>query len=235
MLTSPSNLVTLPFHQVVRATSPVFVVLIYRFRYGEIYSRHIYLSLVPVIVGVAFATYGDYYFTFLGLIVTLLGSVVAAIKTVVTNRLQTGSRSISTLELLYWISPSALAQSLLLAYLSGEMAAIHLLVYPQNVADILVRPSAVVFFFDGTVSALLNVVSFSTNRETGALTMAVAANIKQILTIVLGISFFRLKVEWWNALGDYTPIHSSPSSHHLYSVKQFGLGYSYRKLARHII
>ena len=35
-------------------------------------------------------TYGDYYFTAWGLILTLLGTFLAALKTVVTNLIQTG-------------------------------------------------------------------------------------------------------------------------------------------------
>jgi hypothetical protein len=36
-------------------------------------------------------TYGDYYFTAWGLILTLLGTFLAALKTVVTNLIQTGA------------------------------------------------------------------------------------------------------------------------------------------------
>lgn len=37
-----------------------------------------------------YRTYGDYYFTAWGLILTLLGTFLAALKTVVTNLIQTG-------------------------------------------------------------------------------------------------------------------------------------------------
>ena len=37
-----------------------------------------------------FSTYGDYYFTAWGLLLTLLGTALAAMKTVVTNVIQTG-------------------------------------------------------------------------------------------------------------------------------------------------
>jgi hypothetical protein len=36
------------------------------------------------------STYGDYYFTAWGLFLTLLGTFLAALKTVVTNLIQTG-------------------------------------------------------------------------------------------------------------------------------------------------
>lgn len=39
-----------------------------------------YLSILPVMVGVGLATFGDYYFTALGFTLTLIGVVLAAIK-----------------------------------------------------------------------------------------------------------------------------------------------------------
>ncbi len=48
---------------------------------------------------------------------------------------------------------------------------------------------------------MLNVSSFSTNRAAGALTMTVSANVKQCLTILLGIAAFGLRVGFLNGLG----------------------------------
>jgi hypothetical protein len=73
-------MVSIPFHQIMRSTCPVFTVLIYRLRYRRNYSTMTYLSLIPIVIGVGFATYGDYYFTRTGFILTLLGVVLASIK-----------------------------------------------------------------------------------------------------------------------------------------------------------
>lgn len=48
------------------------------------------LSLLPVVAGVCFTTYGDYYFTAWGLLLTLFGTFLAALKTIVVNILQSG-------------------------------------------------------------------------------------------------------------------------------------------------
>ena len=48
---------------------------------------------------------------------------------------------------------------------------------------------------------LLNYISFTTNKKTSPLTMTVAANLKQCLSIVLGVWVFQLQVGWVNALG----------------------------------
>ncbi|TFK29428.1 TPT-domain-containing protein [Coprinopsis marcescibilis] len=87
------RLVTVPFHQVVRASTPLFTVALSAVLLGKYCSRAKLLTLIPVIAGVGFATYGDYYFTPQGFILTLLGTVLAAIKTITTNLLQQKSSS----------------------------------------------------------------------------------------------------------------------------------------------
>lgn len=73
-------MVSMPFHQILRSTTPIFTILIYRLRYNRAYSTRTYLSLIPIVVGVGFATYGDYYFTAAGFLLTLLGVILAAMK-----------------------------------------------------------------------------------------------------------------------------------------------------------
>ncbi|RCH90343.1 UAA transporter, partial [Rhizopus azygosporus] len=51
------NLVTVPFHQVVRAMTPVFTVMLNVLFLKKTYSAMTYTSLIPVIAGVAFATF----------------------------------------------------------------------------------------------------------------------------------------------------------------------------------
>lgn len=109
-------MVSIPFHQVVRAITPVFTVLIYFYFHKATYSRLTLLSLTPIVVGVAFSTYGDYSATIMGFLVTLL----ASLKTVETNRMQTAGARIPAWELPYRMSPLACAQNLLCAYLAGE-------------------------------------------------------------------------------------------------------------------
>jgi hypothetical protein len=46
-------------------------------------------SIAIVVVGVCLSTYGDYYFTTWGFTLTLVGTVLAALKTIVTHKIQT--------------------------------------------------------------------------------------------------------------------------------------------------
>lgn len=66
--------------------TPLFTLIISAIAFRKTHSRDTYLSLLPVILGVVFATYGDYSFTAWGFILTLLGTLLAALKTIVTNR-----------------------------------------------------------------------------------------------------------------------------------------------------
>lgn len=188
-------MVSIPVHQVVRATTPVFTVAIYRFFFSSTYRVWTYLSLVPVIVGVGLATYGDYYATYLGLFMTLLGAVLAAIKTVVTNRMQTAGLRLTALELLFRLSPLAVVQGLAMAYLTGELKNLRI---PSHDG----RGTFITFvLINAAMSFGLNIASFTANKKVGALSMNVSAMVKQVLSILLSILFWNLQINSTNAIG----------------------------------
>lgn len=190
-------MVSVAFHQILRSTVPVFTILIYRIYFSRTYSTSTYLSLIPIIFGVVLVTYGDYYFTILGFSLTLLGVLLAAVKTVVTNRLMTGSLSLPPLEFLLRMSPLAAIQSLLYAYFTGEGA--RFMVYVGEGS--LTRSRMIALFVNAFIAFLLNISSFQTNKIAGALTMTVCGNVKQVLTVLLGIVLFGVKVGPLNGLG----------------------------------
>lgn len=190
-------MVSIPFHQVLRSTCPVVAVLIYRFYYARSYSTATYLSLIPLIIGASLATYGDYYFTPLGFLLTSLGVVLASVKTIASNRLMTGSLALPALEILLRMSPLAAVQSLIYSISTGE--AEKFLAYAN--AGHLTPPYIVALIGNGILAFLLSVASLHTNKLAGALTMTVSANLKQCLTVLLGIVLFHVKVGMWSGLG----------------------------------
>lgn len=156
-----------------------------------------YLSLIPIVIGVALTTLGDYYFTPLGFFLTLLGVVLAALKTVATNRLMTGNLKLHALELLFRMSPLAAAQSLFYALILGELRGFF-----TFVADGSFVPSYTsALAGNGLIAFLLNIASLHTNKLAGALTMSICGNLKQCLTVVLGILLFDTKVGVWSGYG----------------------------------
>ncbi|KAF8892896.1 triose-phosphate transporter family-domain-containing protein [Infundibulicybe gibba] len=195
---SSLHLVTVPFHQVVRAATPLFTIFFSVSILGIQSSRTICISLIPVIAGVGLATYGDYYFTRWGFVLTLIGTALAALKTIFTNVLQSPSSThnipkLSPLHLLYFLSPLAFIQTVALAQLSGELDRIR-----QH------SPSwtqLCLLLLNGTIAFGLNVVSFNANRKVGALGMTVAANVKQVLTVLCAVLLFDLTITTVNASG----------------------------------
>ncbi|ORZ14650.1 triose-phosphate transporter family-domain-containing protein [Absidia repens] len=190
------NLVSVPFHQVVRAMTPLFTILLSVMFLSKSYSSMTYISLCPVVLGVAFATFGDYNYTAIGFFLTVLGTVLAAIKTVVTNRVQVGRLKLHPLDLLLRMSPLAFLQTTAYAYLTGEMAQVQEFMQTRATWSFVFA-----LLVNGVLAFFLNVVSFTANKKTSALTMTVAGNVKQVLSIVLAMVIFDLRLTMMNSVG----------------------------------
>lgn len=190
------GLVSVPFHQVVRAMTPLFTIVISMVMFRKRHSRQTYLSLIPVVAGVAFATYGDYSFTAWGFVLTLTGAILASLKTIITNRVQVGRLKLHPLDLLVRMSPLAFMQCVFFGWWSGELEQVR--VYG---ATEMTRQKAIALAINGAIAFGLNVVSFTANKKTSALTMTVAANVKQVLTIVLAVVIFNFRLNPTNLLG----------------------------------
>ncbi|KAL1921181.1 uncharacterized protein VTP21DRAFT_10897 [Calcarisporiella thermophila] len=190
------NLVSVPFHQVVRAMTPLFTIILSVFFLRKKYPNEIYLSLVPIVAGVAFATFGEYNYTLTGFVLTVLGTVLAALKTVATNRIQVGRLKLDPLDLLLRMSPLAFVQTMAYAYVTGEIEDLR-----TFAATEMTWPLAFALLANGAMAFFLNVVSFTANKKTSALTMTVAGNVKQVLTILLAVSIFADNISWLNGLG----------------------------------
>ncbi len=191
------EMVSVPFHQIVRSTSPICTVLIYRLYYSRTYPVKTYISLVPVIFGVGLATYGDYYFTIIGFNFTVLSVALSSTKTIVSNELMTSSLDMPALEILLRMSLLAAIQSLAYASSTGEASAFLIWVAGGH----LTPTYGIALAGNGFLAFLLNVSSFYTNRIAGALTVTVCANLKQCFTVLLGAVLFDVRVGVLNGLG----------------------------------
>lgn len=151
--------------------TPLFIIALSIVFFHRRYSRNTYLSLLPVIVGVIFATYGDYYFTTWGLVLTLFGTLLAALKTLVTNRIQVGRLKLDPLDLLIRMSPLAFVQCVFCAWYSGELEKVR-----AYGATEMTGRKAGALAMNGVIAFGLNVVSFTANKKTSPLTMTVAGS-----------------------------------------------------------
>ncbi|GAA5914916.1 hypothetical protein JCM8208_000770 [Rhodotorula glutinis] len=196
------HLVSVPFHQVVRAMTPLFTIFMSIVLFRKRYSRQTFLALVPVVAGVVFATYGDYSFTPWGFILTLIGTFLAALKTIITNRVQVGRLKLHPLDLLVRMSPLAFMQCVFFGWWSGELDRVR-----AYAATDMTQNKAIALAMNGAIAFGLNVVSFTANKKTSALTMtpdmplSPPPNVKQVLTIVLAVIIFNVVLNPTNLLG----------------------------------
>ncbi|KAJ3143770.1 UAA transporter, partial [Irineochytrium annulatum] len=118
------NLVSLPFHQIVRSTNPAVTLFLERlFLRKRVKSLEVYLSLTLVIAGVALATLGEYEFSSIGLAMTMFGVVLSSLKGILTHKLLVGTLKLHPLDLLWRMSALAAVQCVVVSWSSGEMDA----------------------------------------------------------------------------------------------------------------
>ncbi|TQV96858.1 Drp1p [Cordyceps javanica] len=191
-------MVSVPFYQTMRMLCPIFTILIFRAWYGRTYSTLTYLSLAPLIVGATMTTAGEMKFSDAGFLLTILGVIFAALKTIVTNRFMTGSLALPPVEFLIRMSPMAAAQALACAFATGEVDGFRKALANSEMSSFATFSS---LLGNGCLAFLLNISSFNTNKLAGALTMTVCGNLKQCLTVLLGIFIFHVEVDLLKGTG----------------------------------
>ena len=110
----------------------------------------------------------------------------------------TGSLALPPVEFLMRMSPLAALQALACATFTGEVWGFWDLI---TSGDIKLLPAFASLGGNGFLAFLLNISSFNTNKLAGALTMTVCGNLKQCLTVMLGIVLFNVTVDWLNGAG----------------------------------
>ena len=205
------NYVSLSFHQIVRSTNPIFTILLEAFFLAKHPSKLIYLSLVPVVIGVVFATLGEYEtvaFDATGFFLTVLGVFLSAVKGIVTNVLMVGSLKLHPLDLLWRMAPLCLIQCLFYSYCLGELGQLTLFLRRFDATDPKLPLLPVEQYelytkllLNGLLAFALNWVSFTANKKTSALTMTVAGNVKQAMSIFLAVYIFSIPITLMNAIG----------------------------------
>lgn len=196
--------VSLSFHQIVRSSVPVFILILEAAWLSRRHSTGRKLSLIPLIFGVTLATteeFKDVNFTTIGLVLTLAGVALAAMKGVATNALMVGPLKMHPLQVISYMALPAALQCLTYGILAGELKNISSLFGKLHYEAVTVEQSGGPISYpvlsivsklavNGGLAFVLNWVSFTANKQTSALTMTVVANVKQVVSISLAIYIF---------------------------------------------
>eukprot|EP00934_Nitzschia_sp_Nitz4_P007664 Nitzschia sp. Nitz4//scaffold322_size40381//2191//3390//NITZ4_007551-RA/size40381-augustus-gene-0.54-mRNA-1//-1//CDS//3329547800//7654//frame0 len=188
--------VSVNFNQVMRSLIPAITIAM-GVVVGKTFTKRRVLSVIPIIVGVAMACFGDLSYTAIGFFYTCLCIFLAALKAVAAGEMLTGSLHLHPVDLLGHLAPLAMVQCLALSILTGE------------VADIMQRPELywtdfrpmLVVVISGICSFSLNITSFMTNKLTSPLTLCIAGNVKQVLMIAISTVLFNISITTLNGAG----------------------------------
>lgn len=179
----------------VKATMPLFTVILSRIILKEKQSMSIYLSLLPIIAGVLIATLTEISFDMVGLIAAIISTCGFSLQNIF-SKMVLKETNIHHLRLLHLLGRLALI-IFTPVWIFSEMSAVF---SHKAIVNLDYRVISLLFA-DGVLNWLQNILAFSVLSYVTPLTYAVASASKRIFVIALSLFVLGNPVTWINIVG----------------------------------
>ncbi|XP_022319519.2 solute carrier family 35 member E1 homolog isoform X2 [Crassostrea virginica] len=177
---------TVSYAHTVKATLPLFTIVLSRVLLGETQTFFVYMSIVPIIVGVVVATLTEVSFEMVALFTALLATLVFSLQSIFSKKClkETGINHLRLLVLL-----SRIATVLFLPF--WLLFDCRQIVNSDIFENINVMKTLFLLFLDGIFYMLQNVFSFTVIAMVAPLSYSVANAMKRL--VIIGASLFLLR------------------------------------------
>ncbi|KAH8236197.1 solute carrier family 35 member E1 homolog [Drosophila bipectinata] len=187
--------VPVSYAHTVKATMPLFTVILTRLFFGEKQPTLVYLSLLPIITGVGIATVTEISFDMMGLISALISTMGFSMQNIFSKKVLKDT-NIHHLRLLHLLGKLSLFIFLPLWLYMDSFA-----VFRHTAIKNLDYRVIALLFADGVLNWLQNIIAFSVLSLVTPLTYAVASASKRIFVIAVSLLILGNPVTWVNCLG----------------------------------
>lgn len=187
--------VPVSYAHTVKATMPLFTVLLTRLIFREKQPTLVYMSLIPIITGVGIATMTEISFNMLGLVSALISTMGFSLQNIFSKKVLKDT-GIHHLRLLHLLGKLALFMFLpIWIYVDSFQVIKHPAITNMDYRVI------ALLFADGVLNWLQNIIAFSVLSLVTPLTYAVASASKRIFVIAVSLLILGNPVTWVNCLG----------------------------------
>ncbi|KAL6785738.1 hypothetical protein ACKKBF_B01450 [Auxenochlorella protothecoides x Auxenochlorella symbiontica] len=192
------SLKTIPvsFNQAIGATTPAFTAALSVLMLSQREPRAVYLSLVPVVVGIVIASGAEPSFEIVGFLACVAATAGRALKSVLQSiMLDDPADRMDSMSLLLYMAPIAvvLLVPVTATAEAGALQAALVMGRQPGFWMLLILNSGMAYF--------VNLTNFLVTKYTSALTLQVLGNAKGVVAVVTSVLYFQNPVNAMSALG----------------------------------